>query len=88
MQLTLAVGNASLCPAHSPWISQREQVKILSLTNTHAGDRETRAFLNPLTERERTTQPNTTRTDTPADKTPEEIGEVEGSMSKFPALIW
>ena len=53
MQLTLAVGNASLCPAHSPWISQREQVKILSLTNTHAGDRETRAFLNPLTERER-----------------------------------
>ena len=49
MQLTLAVGNASLCPAHSPWISQREQVKILSLTNTHAGDRETRAFLNPQT---------------------------------------
>ena len=83
MHLTLAVGNASLCPAHSLWISQREQVKILSLTNTHAGDRETRAFLNPLTERERN---NTAQhhADRHARRTrpQEEIGEVEGSMKR------
>ena len=70
MQLTLAVGNASLCPAHSLWISQREQVKILSLTNTHAGDREKRAFLNPPQRENITTQSNTIRTDTPAGQDP------------------